>query len=91
MMDSYRWLRTVSIGVWGNELVVFQPLDGNTYLFENHAKDVVVFCLDKIHFLAADICSFLSDQFDDIDENISFVNCLLDRLIQNDLVAKTLM
>jgi len=82
----YKWKRPVLFSTWDNEIVVYQFLSGDTYLFSDLSKTLIEHCFSKNcfdnAFLESEILGLLESQQHVKD----FVSALIKRLLNADLI-----
>jgi hypothetical protein len=82
----YKFLGSVSVVEWKDEIVIYQTSSGDTHLLVGFAKSVFVFCLSKECFRLTEIVDYartLYTAINDIERNIELV---LENLVQKDLI-----
>ena len=75
---------------WENEVVVYQPDSGDTYLFSGVEKEIICFCAERLSFCFDDLFKFASNFFDDIEIN-KYVDFILEELLKKNLIVKSVL
>lgn len=84
---TFKWLKSVFYVIWEDEIVIYHPLTGDTYLFSDDVKTIIEVIFSREHFDGDWLISSIGKQFVNKQQAIDLVERVIDRLISSYLIV----
>ncbi len=74
--------------VWDDELIIYHHKSGDTYFFTDFAKQVICFCLSRESFSENELLQADFGYFDSQQKTENFIQSILGKMIQLNLITE---
>lgn len=82
-----KWIAPISFGIWLDEVIIYHQSSGDTFLFADDAKDLVLECVSKLNFSKEELLNICEERIKDSFQRQAFVETFLQRLVKKDLIT----